>query len=149
MSFEEKFEKVPDIRDNQPDRDGLDPMLDPALQNTLRDFRLSVHAWSEAAYSRPHRLPAPRQRAWRSATAWALGCVLAVGAAVGGVRERQHQQELARIAAVHAAEQQRRIAEQHALDAEDLLAKVDQDISRQVPSAMEPLARLMADDGSQ
>jgi hypothetical protein len=29
---------------------------------------------------------------------------------------------------------------------EDLLAKVDSDVSREVPSAMEPLAQLMAED---
>jgi hypothetical protein len=32
---------------------------------------------------------------------------------------------------------------------EDLLAKVDSDVSRAVPSAMEPLAQLMADDEPQ
>jgi hypothetical protein len=32
---------------------------------------------------------------------------------------------------------------------EDLLAKVDSDVSRQVPSSMEPLAQLMAADESE
>jgi hypothetical protein len=32
---------------------------------------------------------------------------------------------------------------------EDLLASVDSDVARQVPSAMEPLAELMAGDESQ
>jgi hypothetical protein len=31
---------------------------------------------------------------------------------------------------------------------EDLLAQVDSDVSREVPSAMEPLAQLMAEDES-
>ena len=31
-------------------------------------------------------------------------------------------------------------------DEEDLLAKVDSDVSREVPSAMEPLAQMMSDD---
>ena len=42
-----------------------------------------------------------------------------------------------------AAQQQARQEE------EDLLAKVDSDVSRAVPSAMEPLAQLMAEDESQ
>jgi len=33
-------------------------------------------------------------------------------------------------------------------DEEELLAKVDSDVSRVVPSAMEPLAQLMAEDGT-
>jgi uncharacterized protein HemX len=123
-----------------------DHLLDPELQSTLRNFRLSVHAWSEAAYNRPR--PAvwatPHQRAWRRATAWALGCVLALGVAAGGVHE--HQQQSARAAAAREAENQRQLADQHALDAEDLLAKVDSEISRQVPNAMEPLAQLMVED---
>jgi hypothetical protein len=55
---------------------------------------------------------------------------------------------MARIAAQRAAEQQRQLADQHAREAEDLLAKVDSDISQEVPDAMEPLARLMAEDES-
>ena len=150
MSFEQKTNKEPEDFNNRPAIDVHDPnsMSDSALENTFRDFRLSVHAWSEAAYNRPRPAFAttPRHRAWRRATAWALGCVLAAGMAAGGIHERQHQQELARVAAARDAEIQRQLAEQHARDAEDLLAKVDSDISRQVPNAMEPLAQLMADD---
>ena len=47
------------------------------------------------------------------------------------------------------AEQQRLMAEQRAREEEDLLAKVDSDVSREVPSAMEPLAQLMAEDDIQ
>ena len=52
-----------------------------------------------------------------------------------------------------AAEQQKRLARSRAgsrrqgADEEDLLAKVDSDVSREVPSAMEPLAQMM-DDGT-
>jgi len=53
---------------------------------------------------------------------------------------------MARIAAARQVQQQRLVAEQHAREEEDLLAKVDSDVSREVPSAMEPLARLMAED---
>ena len=45
------------------------------------------------------------------------------------------------------AEQQRLVAaEQAREEEEDLLSKVDSDVSREVPSAMEPLAQLMAED---
>jgi hypothetical protein len=55
---------------------------------------------------------------------------------------------MARIA-VAQVEQQRLMAEQQAREEEDLLAKVDSDVSREVPSAMEPLAQLMAVDETQ
>ena len=123
---------------------------DPTLQNTLRDFRMCVHAWSDAVYNRPRSVlgMAPKHRAWHRATAWALGCVLAAGVAAGGIHELNHQQQLARATALREAENQRQLAEKHTREAEDLLAKVDSDISRQVPNAMEPLAQLMAEDES-
>jgi hypothetical protein len=50
-------------------------------------------------------------------------------------------------AAARAAESERLVAAERArVEEEDLLAKVDSDVSREVPSAMEPLARLMAED---
>jgi hypothetical protein len=45
------------------------------------------------------------------------------------------------------AEQQKMVAEARAQqEEEDLLAQVDSDVSREVPSAMEPLAQLMSGD---
>jgi len=62
------------------------------------------------------------------------------------VYQRHHQRELQKIAAEQAARQQKLEAARHAsTDDEDLLAKVDSDVSREVPSAMEPLAQLMSD----
>jgi hypothetical protein len=60
--------------------------------------------------------------------------------------ERNHRQEVARIAAERrAAEQLRQVRQQQAAMVSDevLLADVDSDVSRQVPSAMEPLAQMM------
>ena len=136
------------------DGEGLHPQCDEALDEALRDFRLSVHAWSEAAYCRPRRAlaAAPRYRVWRLAAGWALGCVLVAGAVSGGVQVRHHkQQELARIAALKQAEatDRLRLAQEEKDRDEELLAKVDSDVSREVPSAMEPLAQLMAEDESQ
>jgi hypothetical protein len=52
--------------------------------------------------------------------------------------------------AAEAARQQKLADEQRALkENEDLLAQVDSDVSRQVPSAMEPLAQLMDVDEAQ
>jgi hypothetical protein len=130
--------------------EALNQKLEPELDETLRDFRLSIHAWSDAALSRPRAAVEPgRSRRWKLATVWALGCVLVVGGvSTGGVYEH-HQREMG-IAAARAAEQQRQAAQERARqEEEDLLAKVDSDVSREVPSAMEPLAQLMAGDETQ
>jgi len=118
------------------------------LEQALKNFRWSVHAWSEAEYSRPHKANAVHLTSGRVVAGWALGCVLAVGSLTGGVYDHHHRQQVAKIAAAaEAARQQKLAAEQRTREEdEDLLAKVDSDISRQVPSAMEPLAQLMADD---
>jgi hypothetical protein len=122
---------------------------DPALDRVLSDFRSSVHAWSDAVYNRPRPIVAASSRAvWRKAAAWSLGSMLAIGAAGGGVLEYQHRQEAARIAAARGAQQQRALAEEHEREAERELAKVDNDVAREVPNAMEPLAQLMTEDES-
>ena len=126
-----------------------DEKLDLVLGQALEDFRLSVHAWSEAAYSRPRTVAqVVRRRSWRLAAGWALGCALIAGSLSGGFYEHHHRQELARVAAVRAAEQQKLAAEQRAREEEEELAKVDSDVSREVPSAMEPLVQLMDEDES-
>jgi uncharacterized protein HemX len=128
--------------------DEMNPVRDSELQEALTNFRLSVHAFSQAAFSRPRTVAAavaPR-RAWRLAAGWALGCVLVAGGASTGVW--QHQQREMRLTQARLAEQQRLVAQQKAQqqEDEDLLAKVDSDVSREVPVAMEPLAQLMVED---
>ena len=122
------------------------------LEQALKDFKSSVEAWSEAAYSRPRMgTREVRNRSWRLALGWAMGCLLVAGSVSGGLIERQHHQEQARIAAQQrAAEQQRELRAQKTAGETDeaLLAGVDSDVSRQVPSAMEPLAQMMSDDGT-
>jgi hypothetical protein len=123
---------------------------DVELEEALKDFKSSIHAWSKAAYHRPRTLSGDvRRRSWRLAAGWALGCLLVAGSVSGGMFERQHRLELARIAAAQQeVEQQKQLREQQAReeDEEDLLAKVDSDVSREVPSAMEPLAQMMTED---
>jgi hypothetical protein len=125
---------------------------DVELEQALKNFRNSVHAWSDAAYGRPRTVTREvRLRSWRLAVSWALGCVLVAGSVSGGLFERQHRLELARLAAQQrAAEQQKQLIEQPAATVSDevLLAGVDSDVSREVPSAMEPLAQMMADDSA-
>ena len=127
------------------------------LDEALANFRMSIHAWSEAAISRPRTAVAavaPR-RVWRLAVSLALGCVWVAGGAAAGLWEH-HQREM-RSGAARVAEQQlqqvRLVVQQQdqqvrqaQKEDEDLLAKVDRDVSREVPVAMEPLAQLMAED---
>lgn len=138
-----------------------DDLQAEVLEEALRNFKLSVDAWSEAAYSRERAVQTVRHRSWRLAVSWALGCALVAGSMSGVLYERHHQQVLADAAhrdeqrKLSQEQQERRLqAEQQAQarqdesqqDEEDLLAKVDSDVSRSVPDAMEPLAQLMADE---
>ncbi len=128
---------------------GQGAALDAELELALRQFKQSVHAWSESALSRPRTVEARKpHRTGRLAAGWALGCVLVAGSVSGGLFEQHHRQELARMAAARAAEQQKLAAAERAREEEELLARVDSDVAREVPSAMEPLARLMAEDES-
>ncbi len=144
MSFTDHFGSQSRRQGGRGDADGLDPML----QQTLKDFRRSVLSWSDAAYSRPRAAlsAAPRRQVWRLAAGWALGCALLAGSVSGGLYEQHRRREVARIAEAREVERQKAVAEQRSLEEEDLLAKVDSDVSREVPSAMEPLAQLMAED---
>jgi hypothetical protein len=123
------------------------------LEQALHEFKSSVHAWSDAAYNRPRTLAREvRQRSWRLAVGWALGCLLVAGSVSGGLFERQHRIELQKIAAQQRAEEQQKLAHQQqaaGVSDEVLLAGVDSDVSRQVPSAMEPLAQMMSEDEPQ
>ena len=124
------------------------PQMDESLEQTLRDFRSSVHAWSEAELGRPHKLVDVYRTDWRVAASWALGCLLAVGSLAGGLYERRHLEEQAKIAAA-ATERQQQLDAQKRKENEELFAKVDNDVSREVPSAMEPLAQMMALDSTE
>jgi hypothetical protein len=153
-----------------------DPMADPNVAGALKHFKASVDAWSEAAYSRPRfneskSVARTAQHTWRLAASWALGCLLIAGSLAGGLYERHQRLEAVRAAEVKAAQQKVRLAAEQRVTAtpvatniaagrrpaavkraintdEDLLATVDNDVSRQVPAAMEPLAQIMDGDGS-
>jgi hypothetical protein len=163
MKFKDKAGEgcgVGEVRGASESGDGLNLEQEPELYEALRDFRLSVCAWSEAAMSRPRVVvEVGRRHCWRLATALALGCVLIAAGVSGGIYKHLHRQLAAgweqhqretRIAVTRAPEPDQPAVAQRDRPAheeeEDLLAKVDSDVSRQVPAAMEPLALLMAGD---
>ncbi len=126
------------------------------LESALRDFRASVHAWSDAAYHRPRALQASAAHgiAWRRAAAWVLSLAISAGMLTFGLYERHQHQVQAALAHQREVEQQQEQARQRAREAEEQLAKidnelarVDMDVSREVPRAMEPLAQLVEYDG--
>ena len=130
---------------------------DPVVAEALEHFKASVDAWSDAAYNRPRKAAMkPVQHNLRLAAAWALGCVLAVGSLAGAVYEHYHRLDLARMAAMQAAQKERQarldVEQSAAANAvtkdQDLLATVDSDVSRGIPAAMEPLAQLIDDNGT-
>jgi hypothetical protein len=125
--------------------------LEPELREALGNFKLSVDAWSDAMISRPREAKAPTRTNWSSVTKWALGCVVFAGTVSGGLYQNHQQQEAAKVEAARVAEQQRETeaAKLAKADEEDLMANVDSDVARQVPSALEPLATLMTEDETQ
>jgi hypothetical protein len=130
------------------------------LQQALQSFRQSVHAWSEAEYARPRSVQSAAVRhTWKWALTWAMGCALAIGGLGVGLYEHNQQQaakgngtpqqqQMTAAATQSAAPEVKAPAVKEApvqeaeVDA-SLLAAVDRDVSRQVPSEMEPLAQLM------
>jgi len=123
-------------------------MQDSQVEQALKDFRSSIHAWSEAGYGQP-RVPAKvYTTSWRVATGWALGCALALGTLVGGLYQHRHVEERARIAAMAEHTRQQKLEAEQRRQSEEL-AKIDGDVSREVPSAMEPLAQMMAEDSTE
>ena len=152
MRFNKQFSNQRGEKDARvvPHTPGGGEFIDPEMERVLRDFRASLHAWSDAVRQRPRfAVAASRRVVWRRAVVWALGSVLVAGGAGGGLLEYQHWQEQTRRVAAREVERQRELQEQRAREAEQELAKVDSDVSQEVPDALEPLARLMTADESQ
>ena len=75
-------------------------IAEAGMEDALRNFRSSIHAWSEAEFVRPRAVLHPEhRRAWRRATAWALGCVLAAGTLSAGLYDHHSHDRLARTVA--------------------------------------------------
>jgi hypothetical protein len=141
MSFEEKNRETEDAQ----------------VELALRNYRESVHAWSEQEFTKARTVRRSRWDAfWRvlanPVLDWSLACALvvtSVGIPVTVHHQRQlvaernaqmlRQQELAREAA-----QQEAVA----MSDDELLSHVDSDIAQAAPDAMEPLASLMSDSSA-
>jgi hypothetical protein len=150
MKFGQKLGKNAGESEERTAREPAQSVEDAALDRALSDFRSSVHTWSDAIYHRPRPVvAASRGAVWRKAAAWSMGSMLVIGAAGGGVLEIRHRQDAARVAAAREAQRQSALAEEREREAEKELAKVDTDVAREVPDAMEPLAQLMTEDESQ
>jgi len=128
--------------------DGLE--LEPELREAISNFRSTVGAWSQAAAdgvaSRPREQKVTSGKNWALVTQWALASAVFVCTVSGGIYENHRQQEAAKVNAARVAEQQRELTALRAKEEADLMAKVDTDIAREVPSALEPLASLMNDN---
>lgn len=126
-------------------------LLDPALRQTLSAFKASVDAWSDAALSQPRVVRPVGLHRGRVLVGWGLAAALLIGTGATGTYE-YHQRQVAALAA-RQAEEARQRAEEQKLQAqrdEEMFASVDSAISREVPSAMEPLAVLAdGDEGNQ
>jgi hypothetical protein len=127
---------------------------DPQVAEALRHFRESVHAWSEAEYSKPRTVRQARRNSIWSIMAspllgWSLAAIV-LGTSVGVPVEMHHRNQVQaaqKVAADQAAQklaqekaEQARIA---AIDDDELMSHVDSDIAQDAPDAMQPLASLM------
>lgn len=127
--------------------------LDPALKQALGDFKASVHAWSDAVYARPRTVSsAVVRRSWQLAAGWSLAVLLMAGTVSGGFYAHHQHIVAAQLAAQRAAVQQKQAAhdraQKQAEEDEEMLATVDTTVSREVPTAMEPLAQLSEESES-
>jgi hypothetical protein len=131
-----------------------DEVLDPALRQALGDFKASVHAWGEAMRNRPRTArEVVVRKSWQLAAGWSLASLLLAGTLSAGLYQHHHAQVVAELAAQRAVEEQRQMAAERAQQAaqqeDDVLASVDSDVSREVPSAMEPLVQLGDESSAQ
>lgn len=126
-----------------------DVELDSELKQALVDFRQSVHAWSEAELKTAGRVRVEAHGGWRPVLAWALGCMVIAGGVGGGIYDH-HRMVVERAQAAARMAHERQLAAQQKAEENDeaLLANVDTDVSRSVPAAMEPLAQLVEDNGT-
>ena len=132
---------------------------DQDVQTALKNFRASVHAWSEQEMARPRQVQPVRLSGWMRLMAtpmlgWGLASVLVVAGVTVPVRVH-HERQVAAMRQAAIQEQQRQAVEaaarlaQNSMDDEELLKHVDSDIAQAAPDAMEPLASLMGDTAGQ
>lgn len=171
MKGNSKGSKVPSEREEHA-RFG-ETVGDPELEAVLKNLRASVHAWSAATYASRSETgsravilsPAPHRTLWHRSLIWALSIILAAGVVTAGVYQYQEKEQVQKAAIERELEHERQVKQEGAQragvapvgeaapergrDVDELLARVDRDVARETPSAMEPLASLMDDDEKQ
>ncbi len=130
------------------------------LAGVFAAYRESVQAWSSDVMSRERRVvvSARRPLSFRLAT-FAMTAVLLASVITGGVVQHERNVQDAQRVAQQKADEQKlaeqkvaqekkaaeiQLAAQQGVQDDELLADVDSDIAQDSPSAMEPLASLMA-----
>lgn len=145
------------------DRNPLDSQLDSHVEEALRNFRLSMHSWSEHELTRrPAMQMQPARSAWHwfmaPAATWAAAAALAIAAVGVPVGVHHHNAAIAQQKADDEARQRKLQEIQEAaqtqiahtnIDDDKLLQHVDSDIAQDTPDAMQPLASLMSDSGTE
>lgn len=151
---------------NNPNQDHneLGSQLDPHVEEALRNFRLSMHSWSEHEFNRRPAVvrTQPARSAWRwlmaPAVTWAASAALAIAAVGVPVGVHYHNAVISREKAAEDARQHKLQEIQEAaqtqiahtnIDDDKLLQHVDTDIAQDTPDAMQPLASLMSDSGAE
>lgn len=148
---------------NERQQDEQIAALEAELGEALGEFRDCARSWGQASYARPARTMQPVHRlGWRLAAGWAVAVLLAVLTTGGVAVWREHRTVAGAPPAVKplpAVPQEAHRNQPATLEKpesavpdladEDLLAKIDRDVARQTPKAMEPLAQLMDEDEAQ
>lgn len=135
--------------------------LDSHVEEALRNFRLSMHHWSEHELSRrPSTQTQPVHSVWHwlmaPAVTWAAAAAIAITAVGVPLGIHHHKvvvaQEQAAVVRQHMPQQTPEPAPTqvaNSVDDDKLLEYVDADIAQQTPDAMQPLASLMKDSGTE
>jgi hypothetical protein len=148
------------LTNKNPDATGFE-REEQELAGVFTAYRESVQAWSTDIMSRERRVvvvSARRPLSLRLAT-FAMTAVLLASVVTGGVVQHERNvQQAQKIAQQKASEQkladfkvaqekqatQAQVAANQGMQDDELLADVDRDVAQDSPSAMEPLASLMA-----
>src|SRR5580698_7316398 len=134
---------------------------DVQVEAALRNFRASVHNWSEQEYGRTRTIQRSRWSGlWRvmahPAMVGTMTSALVI-ASVGIPVTVHHERQVAieRQAARATIDLQQKLAAEAAvkttadtIDDEDLLSHVDSDIAQAAPDAMQPLVSMMSETSS-
>lgn len=141
-------------------------VIEAELGPVLGGFRENVKSWSEGTCSSLRAEIYTPSAHWKRALGWAVGCAVSVVGVAGVVQIQHHgssssvepqiamSEKVAEVEPVplvpqRAPEPTRIERPRQQAHPEDWMAKVDSDVSRQIPEVLEPLAQWTTDDGEQ